>query len=192
MRVWTHIVVPEGLELLGAEVIEEKERPYGLPFSGGKKAANLGLAHFPHSRLQYQDVSHFYLRRRRHCHPGSALPREDGVDLRDRRRPLANGAAHALDRPGAHVPDRENARHAGFQRQPRVLAGGYESLVVDRDVAVLQPFGGGIRAEEHEDVADWASFFLIRVELPSGHGFDAGLGLTAQPADLRARAPRGG
>src|SRR5438552_9722895 len=59
MRVRTHIVVPEGLELLGTEMIEEKERPHGLPFRGGKKAANLGLAHFPHSRLQYQDVSHF-------------------------------------------------------------------------------------------------------------------------------------
>src|SRR5205823_8870607 len=99
MGVWTHIVVPEGLELLGAEVIEEKERPYGLPFSGGKKAANLGLAHFPPSRLQDQDVSHFYLRRRRHCHPGSALPREEGVELRDRGRPLATGAANALHGP---------------------------------------------------------------------------------------------
>jgi len=43
-------------------MIEEKERPHGLPFRGGKKAANLGLAHFPHSRLQYQDVSHFFTR----------------------------------------------------------------------------------------------------------------------------------
>src|SRR5437762_2597465 len=107
------------------------------------------------------------LRRRRHCHPGSALPREERMELRDRGRPLANGAANALHGPGAHVPDRENTRHAGFQRQPRVLAGGYESLVVDRDVAVLQPFGGGIRAEEHEDVADRASFFLTRVALRS-------------------------
>src|SRR2546430_6678014 len=58
MRVRTDIVVPEGLELLGTEMIEEKERPHGLPFRGGKKAADLGLAHFPHSRLPYQDVSH--------------------------------------------------------------------------------------------------------------------------------------
>src|SRR5437867_2078106 len=116
MRVWTHIVVPEGLELLGAEMIEEKKRPHGLPFRGGKKAANLGLAHLTHSRLQYQDVSHFYLRRRRRCHPGSALAPEERMDLRDGGRPLANGAAHALDRPGAHVSDRENPGHAGFQR----------------------------------------------------------------------------
>ena len=60
MRVRTDIVVPEGLEILGTEMIEEKERPHGLPFRGGKKAANLGLAHFPHSRSQYQDVSHFF------------------------------------------------------------------------------------------------------------------------------------
>jgi hypothetical protein len=38
------------------------------------------------------------------------------MDLRDRRRPLAYGAAHALYRPGAHVSDRKNAGHAGFQR----------------------------------------------------------------------------
>ena len=59
MRVRTDIVVPEGLQLLGTEMIEEQERPYGLAFRGGKKPANLGLAHLPHSRLQYKDVSHF-------------------------------------------------------------------------------------------------------------------------------------
>src|SRR5436189_480561 len=62
MRVRTDIVVPEGLELLGTEMIEEKERPHGLPFRRGKTAANLALAHFPHSRPQYQDVSHFFTR----------------------------------------------------------------------------------------------------------------------------------
>jgi len=31
---------------------------YGLPFRGGQKAANLKMAHFPHSRAQYQDLSH--------------------------------------------------------------------------------------------------------------------------------------
>ena len=41
-------------------MIEEKERPHGLPFRVWEKAANLGLAHFPHSRLQDQDVSHCY------------------------------------------------------------------------------------------------------------------------------------
>jgi hypothetical protein len=39
-------------------MIEEKERPYGLPFRSGQKAANLEMAHFPHSRAQYQDLSH--------------------------------------------------------------------------------------------------------------------------------------
>jgi hypothetical protein len=58
MRVRTDIGVPEGLELLRTEMIEEKERPYGLPFRGGQKAANLEMAHFPHSRAQYQDLSH--------------------------------------------------------------------------------------------------------------------------------------
>src|SRR5205807_4363211 len=110
------------------------------------------------------------------------------MDLRDRGRPLANGAADALHGSCAHVPDRENPEDAGFQRQPGAVAGGYESLVVDRDVAILQPFGGGIRAEEHEDVADRASFLLTRVALPPGHRFDAGLGLTGQPDDLRSGA----
>jgi hypothetical protein len=40
-------------------MIEEKERPYGLPFRGGQKAANLEMAHFPHSRAQYQELSHY-------------------------------------------------------------------------------------------------------------------------------------
>src|SRR5256886_15857198 len=110
------------------------------------------------------------------------------MDLRDRRRPLANGAADALHRPGAHVSDCETPGHAGFQGQASAAAGGYEPLVVDRDVAILQPFGGGIRAEDHEDVADRPRFRLFRVAVPPGHGFDAGLALTAQPADLGARA----
>src|SRR3989442_13263690 len=44
------------------EMIEEQDRPHGLPFRGGKKAANLELAHVQHSRLQYQDVSHYFTR----------------------------------------------------------------------------------------------------------------------------------
>src|SRR5882762_6686010 len=63
MRVRTDIVVPEGLELLGTEMIEEQERPHGLPFRGGKQAANLEGPHRAHSRLQYQDVSHYFKRR---------------------------------------------------------------------------------------------------------------------------------
>jgi len=58
MRVRTDIGVPEGLELLRTEMIEEKERPYGLPFRGGQKAANLEMAHRAYPRLQYQDLSH--------------------------------------------------------------------------------------------------------------------------------------
>jgi len=52
-------------------MIEEKERPHGLPFRGWEKAANLGLAHFPHSRLQDQDVSHLI----RHWKLANALAR---------------------------------------------------------------------------------------------------------------------
>ncbi len=58
MRMRTDIAVAEGLELLRTEMIEEKERAHGLPFRGGQKAANLEMAHFPHSRAQYQDLSH--------------------------------------------------------------------------------------------------------------------------------------
>jgi hypothetical protein len=59
MRVRTDIVVPEGLELFGTEMIEEQKGPHGLPFRGGKEAANLEVAHWAHPRLQYQDVSHY-------------------------------------------------------------------------------------------------------------------------------------
>src|SRR3979409_2692266 len=58
MRVRTDIGVAEGLELLRTEMIEEKERPYGLPFRGGLKAANLEMAHRAQPRLEYQDLSH--------------------------------------------------------------------------------------------------------------------------------------
>jgi hypothetical protein len=40
-------------------MIEEKERPHGLPFRGREKAANLEMAHRAQPRLQYQDLSHF-------------------------------------------------------------------------------------------------------------------------------------
>src|SRR5712692_7675286 len=56
------------------------------------------------------------------------------------------------------------------------------------DVAILQPFGGGLCAEEHEDVADRPRFLLTRVAVPPGHGFDAGLALAAQPDDFGPRA----
>ena len=49
----------EGLELLRTEMIEEKERPYGLLFRGGQKAANLEMANLAQPRLQYQDVGHY-------------------------------------------------------------------------------------------------------------------------------------
>src|SRR5258705_905278 len=60
MRVRTDIGVPEGLELLRTEMIEEKERPYGLPFRGGTKAAHPVTAHRANLRLQYQAGSHSY------------------------------------------------------------------------------------------------------------------------------------
>jgi hypothetical protein len=60
MRVRTDIGVPEGLELLRTEMIEEKKRPHGLLFRGGQKAANLEMAHRAQPRLQYQDVGHTY------------------------------------------------------------------------------------------------------------------------------------
>jgi len=58
----TDIVVPEGLELLGPEMIEEKERPHGQPFRGGEKAANVDWPTSRIPRLQDQDVSHFFTR----------------------------------------------------------------------------------------------------------------------------------
>src|SRR5207302_3667312 len=63
MRVRTDIIVPEGLELLGTEMIEEQERPHSLSFRGGKEGANLEVPHRAHPRLQYQDVSHYFTTR---------------------------------------------------------------------------------------------------------------------------------
>src|SRR5580765_2916247 len=101
-------------------------------------------------------------------------PGEIGVDLRHDRGALADRAPDALHRVRAHVADRENARHARLQRQRQILPRGDEAAVVDRYVAILEPLGARLGAEEEEHVADRARLGLARVAGSPGDRLDAG------------------
>src|SRR4029079_16501114 len=74
---------------------------------------------------------------------------------------LADGAADALDRAGADVAHGVDAGHGGFQRrdEPALVqlglrAGDDEAATIERDTAAVEPAGGGIGADEQEEVAD--------------------------------------
>jgi hypothetical protein len=82
------------------------------------------------------------------------------VDLRHHGSALPDGGADALHRSGAHIADREHARHAGLERQRKIVPRGNETLFIDRDVAILEPRGARVRAEEQEHVADRPRFVL--------------------------------
>src|ERR1700704_6760501 len=76
-------------------------------------------------------------------------------------RALADGAADAFHRSRAHIADGEHARHGGFQRRHRaslilfgLRASHHETSAVDRDAAAVEPAGGGISADEQEQIAD--------------------------------------
>ena len=94
---------------------------------------------------------------------------EKAVQRRHHLRALADRAADPLDRSGAHVADREHAGHRGFQRRHRSLAilsvlnaGQHEAGAIDLDAAAVEPAGGGIGADEQEQIADIEGLFLVR------------------------------
>src|SRR3954463_2364824 len=99
---------------------------------------------------------------------------EIGVDLRHDGGALADRATDALHRARAHVADRENARHARLQRQRQILRRLDEAAVVDRHVAILQPLGARLGAEEEEHVADRAGLGVARAVGAPRDRLDAG------------------
>jgi hypothetical protein len=101
------------------------------------------------------------------------------VDQRHRRGAVADRAAHALDRAGAHVAHGERAAHAGLERvghaarqHAAVLAGDgvgagqHEAVLVDRHAAAFEPARLGIGADEQEHVAQLALVHLAVVCRP--------------------------
>src|SRR4029077_18574832 len=109
------------------------------------------------------------------------------MDLRHHGGPLADRAADALDRACTHVADGEYARDARLQRQLEVALGPDEAAVVNRHVAILEPPGARIGAEEEEHVSDRARLGLARVAGAPGDRLDAGLARAGQVDDLGAR-----
>src|SRR5665213_4317571 len=74
---------------------------------------------------------------------------------------LADRAADPLDRTRAHVADREYAGHRRFQHRrclpvtlAALCAGHHKAAAIDHDAAAIEPAGGGIGADEQEQVAD--------------------------------------
>ena len=77
-----------------------------------------------------------------------SLASKESVNLGNRRGALADGGAHALDRSGANISNRENPGHAALQRHAAILARRHESMVIKRDAAMCQPFCDWNRAQE--------------------------------------------
>src|SRR5262245_55791905 len=86
--------------------------------------------------------------------------REMLVDERNRGGAFADRAADALHRARAHVADGEYARHRRLERSgaPRVrrarLPRQHETVRIERDAAVLEPFGFRIGADEEKEMPD--------------------------------------
>src|ERR1700676_5225412 len=123
------------------------------------------------------------------CHPLALLKRglggiaEKAVQRGDHLRPLADRAADPLDRPRAHIANGENAGYRGFQRRRRLPvvpfvmhAGHYKTGAVDGDAAAVEPAGGGIGADEQEQIVDVESAFFARKAAAPAHALKGATG----------------
>src|SRR5689334_12750379 len=95
--------------------------------------------------------------------PGPSRRRQEPVDEVDRHAALADGGGDPLHRVEPHVPGREDARHAGLQRErgsvlgpgrpawalQKLGPGHHEAVVVAQDV-VTEPVGARHGADEDE------------------------------------------
>jgi len=120
--------------------------------------------------------------------------REEIVDRRDDLSAFADRAADTLDRPRPDVADREHARHRGFKRRRRgacivgwPTAGHHEARLVQRDSATLQPFRGGIRANEEKDIADRRFGLRVGAPISPPDPFEAGSRRAGQGDDFGPR-----
>ena len=96
------------------------------------------------------------------------------MNLRDHRGAFADRGGDALGRAGPNIADREDARQAGFERQPDAVAlrraGDDEALLVDLDAA-MQPIGIGVGADEEEQVPQrMFDFITARAVAEGGAG----------------------
>src|SRR5271157_3980038 len=105
---------------------------------------------------------------------------EIAVQLRDDRRPLADGPANLLDRARTGIAHGEHAGDIRFERQwaaraPRCFAGlglrtrWDKSLLVELDTASPQPVGRRIGANEQEYIADRPICFLPAWRVAPAH-----------------------
>lgn len=75
------------------------------------------------------------------------------MERRDHLRPFAHDYGHALDRAGADIADRKHAGAIGLEGQ--AVVGGkwisaHKSLVIELDVALAEPGGIRISADEQK------------------------------------------
>jgi len=78
-------------------MIEEKERPHGLPFRGGEKAANVDSAHFPHRGLQIRRQPFFTRFIASKSRRGSYDPPREAANAFAHRRKIALVSAAVID-----------------------------------------------------------------------------------------------
>src|SRR4051812_29433524 len=69
-----------------------------------------------------------------------------------------------LDRAGAHVADREYTAAAGLQQAvgAPLLSGEHKTFGIERNTGAGEPIGVRLRADEHEQMADFAPHVFAR------------------------------
>ncbi len=98
-------------------------------------------------------------------------------------RAFADRAADALDRTGAHIADREHTGDTGLEQRnspiqifPRESSRDDKPGAVEIDAAILQPGGGGVRADKQKHVACVDGSFLAGLAVAIAHALEPGLG----------------
>ncbi len=103
------------------------------------------------------------------------------MDRRDDLSAFADRSADTLYRPRPDVADREHATHGGLKRRRKgasivgwPAAGHHEARLVQIDSATVQPFRGGIRANEEKDIADRRFGLRVGATISPPDPFEAG------------------
>src|SRR5215471_5786639 len=92
---------------------------------------------------------------------------EKAVQRRHHLGALADRTADSLDRAGTDIADGKHAGHGGFELRARTTqvevrlgAGDDEARPIERDATTIEPAGGGIGADEQEEISDIGGAFL--------------------------------
>src|SRR5262249_30814535 len=105
----------------------------------------------------------------------SDLRGEIRVEGRHDLRPLAHGSGHAFHRARTDITHREYPATAGLHPQSAAiecLVGAHEALGVQGDVAMCQPTGIGLGADEEEDMTHRPRRLVSRLSVPPAHRFE--------------------